>query len=53
MNGSNYPRGALRESRGSAGSHLLAILSSVCVCVCSSTTIEGWKIDYNYIPAGF
>lgn len=29
MNGSNYPL----ESRGSAGSHLLAILSSVCACV--------------------
>lgn len=26
----------------------------VCVCVCvSPTTIEGWKIDYNYILAGF
>ena len=32
MNGSNYPRGALCESRGSAGSDLLAILSSMCVC---------------------
>lgn len=52
MNGSNYLCGALCESRGNSGSPLLAILSNVCVCV-SPTTIEGWKIDHNYIPAGF
>lgn len=52
MNGSNYLCGALCESRSNSGSPLLAILSNVCVCF-SPSTIEGWKIDYNYIPAGF
>ena len=42
MNGSNYPCGALCESRGSSGSRLPAILSNVFVCF-SPTTIEGWK----------
>ena len=31
----------------------MCVCVCVCVCVCSATTIEGWKIDYNYIPAGF